>query len=116
MAERVTAQVGSKQIIIETGKLAKQADGSVTVQLGETIVMVAAVAATRLAPRPLQAVIEIADCCAPIRADRIFAASVSRFCRSHQAQISQFCARPRMCPSISAACSIVPWISSSPKA
>jgi polyribonucleotide nucleotidyltransferase len=47
MAERVTAQVGSKQIIIETGKLAKQADGSVTVQLGETIVMVAAVAATK---------------------------------------------------------------------
>jgi polyribonucleotide nucleotidyltransferase len=47
MAERVTAQVGSKEIIIETGKLAKQADGSVTVQLGETIVMVAAVAATK---------------------------------------------------------------------
>ena len=47
MAERVTAQVGSKQIIIETGKLAKQADGSVTVQLGETIVMVAAVAASK---------------------------------------------------------------------
>ena len=47
MAERVTAQVGSKQIIIETGKLAKQADGSVTVQLGETIVMVAAGAASK---------------------------------------------------------------------
>ena len=47
MAERVTAQVGAKQIIIETGKLAKQADGSVTVQLGETIVMVAAVAASK---------------------------------------------------------------------
>jgi polyribonucleotide nucleotidyltransferase len=47
MSERVTAQVGSKQIIIETGKLAKQADGAVTVQLGETIVMVAAVAASK---------------------------------------------------------------------
>jgi polyribonucleotide nucleotidyltransferase len=47
MAERVTAQVGSKQIIIETGKLAKQADGAVTVQLGETIVMVASVAAIK---------------------------------------------------------------------
>jgi polyribonucleotide nucleotidyltransferase len=47
MAERVTAQVGASQIIIETGKLAKQADGAVTVQLGETIVMVAAVAATK---------------------------------------------------------------------
>src|ERR1700721_1216960 len=47
MSERVTAQVGSKEIIIETGKLAKRADGSVTVQLGETIVMVAAVAASK---------------------------------------------------------------------
>ena len=47
MAEKVTAPVGDKQITIETGKLAKQADGSVTVQLGETIVIVAAVAATK---------------------------------------------------------------------
>ncbi len=47
MAHRVTAQVGDKQIIIETGKLAKQADGSVTVQIGDTIVLVAAVAATK---------------------------------------------------------------------
>ena len=39
--------LGDKQIIIETGKLAKQADGAVTVQLGETIVIVAAVAATK---------------------------------------------------------------------
>lgn len=47
MAEKVTAPVGDKQITIETGKLAKQADGSVTVQLGETILMVAAVAAAK---------------------------------------------------------------------
>src|SRR5688572_1455192 len=47
MPEKITAQVGDKQITIETGKLAKQADGSVTVQLGETIVIVAAVAATK---------------------------------------------------------------------
>src|SRR5438309_7308856 len=47
MAERVVAQVADKQIIIETGKYAKQADGAVTVQLGETIVVVAAVAATK---------------------------------------------------------------------
>ena len=45
MSEKVTALVGDKQITIETGKVAKQADGSVTVQLGETIVIVAAVAA-----------------------------------------------------------------------
>src|SRR5271163_4473985 len=50
MPERVSAQVGSGQIIIETGKLAKQADGAVTVQLGETIVLVAAVAATKAKP------------------------------------------------------------------
>lgn len=47
MPERTTAQVGDKQIHIETGRLAKQADGAVTVQLGETIVLVAAVAATK---------------------------------------------------------------------
>src|SRR5262245_39414923 len=47
MSDKVTAQVGDKQITIETGKLAKQAEGAVTVQLGETIVIVAAVAATK---------------------------------------------------------------------
>jgi polyribonucleotide nucleotidyltransferase len=50
MSERVTALVGGNQIIIETGKLANQADGAVTVQLGETIVMVAAVAASKAKP------------------------------------------------------------------
>jgi polyribonucleotide nucleotidyltransferase len=50
MTERATAPIGDKQIIIETGKLAKQADGAVTVQLGETIVMVAAVAASKAKP------------------------------------------------------------------
>jgi len=50
MSEKITAQLGDKQIIIETGKLAKQADGAVTVQLGETIVIVAAVAATKAKP------------------------------------------------------------------
>src|SRR2546428_5569042 len=47
MPRKVTAPLGDKQIIIETGKVAKQADGAVTVQLGETIVMVAAVGATK---------------------------------------------------------------------
>ena len=47
MSHKITAQLGDKQIIIETGKLAKQADGAVTVQMGETIVIVAAVAATK---------------------------------------------------------------------
>jgi polyribonucleotide nucleotidyltransferase len=47
MPEKIIASLGDKQIIIETGKLAKQADGAVTVQLGETIVLVAAVAATK---------------------------------------------------------------------
>src|SRR5678816_766790 len=47
MSEKVITPVGEKQIIIESGKLAKQADGSVTVQMGETIILVAAVAATK---------------------------------------------------------------------
>ncbi|MGA2750926.1 MAG: polyribonucleotide nucleotidyltransferase [Verrucomicrobiota bacterium] len=50
MSERVTALVGGNQIIIETGKLANQADGAVTVQLGETIVLVATVAASKAKP------------------------------------------------------------------
>ena len=47
MSEKATAPVGDKQIIIESGKVAKQADGAVTVQCGETIVIVAAVGATK---------------------------------------------------------------------
>jgi len=47
MSEKLTFPVGNKQITIETGKLAKQADGAVTVQMGETIVIVAAVGATK---------------------------------------------------------------------
>ncbi len=50
MPEKATAPVGDKQLIIETGKLAKQADGAVTVQMGETIVIVAAVAASKAKP------------------------------------------------------------------
>src|SRR2546430_17410921 len=50
MSEKISIQVGTQQIHIETGKLAKQADGAVTVQLGETIVVVAAVAATSAKP------------------------------------------------------------------
>lgn len=44
----VTANVGSTPIIIETGKLAKLADGAVTVRCGETIVLVTAVSATKI--------------------------------------------------------------------
>src|SRR5262245_12066491 len=47
MSDKATAPLGDKQIIIETGKLAKQADGAVTVQFGETIVLVAAVGAAK---------------------------------------------------------------------
>ena len=50
MPEKITAQLGDRQIHIETGKLAKQADGVVTVQMGETIVLVAAVAAIKAKP------------------------------------------------------------------
>src|SRR3977135_2984675 len=50
MPEKVSFQVGANQVHIETGKLAKQADGAVTVQLGETIVIVAAVGAAKAKP------------------------------------------------------------------
>src|SRR6188474_931328 len=47
MPEKVTAQVGNKSLTIETGKLAKQADGAVVVQLGDTIILTAAVGAVK---------------------------------------------------------------------
>jgi polyribonucleotide nucleotidyltransferase len=48
MINQVTAQVGPQSIVIETGKLAKLADGAVTVRCGETIVIVTAVSATKV--------------------------------------------------------------------
>src|SRR5436190_10328451 len=48
MQHKVTAQIGSTQITIETGKIAKLADGSVIVSCGESIVLTSAVSATKL--------------------------------------------------------------------
>src|SRR5476649_1274660 len=48
MSHTVSSQLGSSQITIETGKLAKLADGAVTVRSGDTIVLVSAVSATSL--------------------------------------------------------------------
>ncbi|NIP24245.1 MAG: polyribonucleotide nucleotidyltransferase [Phycisphaerae bacterium] len=42
---RVERQIGGRNLSIETGKIAKQADGAVIVQYGETVVLVAAVTA-----------------------------------------------------------------------
>jgi len=43
MSEKVELEVGKEKIIIETGEVAKQADGAVTVQYGGTVVLVTAV-------------------------------------------------------------------------
>jgi len=43
MKKKVDLQIGDKQLVIETGLLAKQADGAVTVQYGDTIILVTAV-------------------------------------------------------------------------
>src|SRR6202163_4524687 len=48
MQQKVTAQIGSNQISIETGKIAKLADGAVIVSCGDTIVLVSAVSATAI--------------------------------------------------------------------
>ncbi|MEA3209263.1 MAG: polyribonucleotide nucleotidyltransferase [Chthoniobacter sp.] len=48
MIHQVTAHIGAAPITIETGKLAKLADGAVTVRCGETIVFVSAVSATTI--------------------------------------------------------------------
>jgi len=44
-AKSVTAQVGNQNITIETGKMAKQADGSVVLRAGDSVVLVTAVSA-----------------------------------------------------------------------
>jgi polyribonucleotide nucleotidyltransferase len=46
MITKVSKIIGSSDLTIETGKLARLADGSVTVRSGETLILVAAVSAT----------------------------------------------------------------------
>jgi polyribonucleotide nucleotidyltransferase len=48
MITKVSKIIGSSDLTIETGKLARLADGSVTVRSGETLILVAAVSATSL--------------------------------------------------------------------
>jgi polyribonucleotide nucleotidyltransferase len=49
----VSREIGGRTLTLETGRVAKQADGAVLVSFGETVVLVAAVVA---APRPTQEV------------------------------------------------------------
>ncbi|MFN7131218.1 MAG: polyribonucleotide nucleotidyltransferase, partial [Myxococcales bacterium] len=44
-ATRTSINIGGKDVIIESGKLAKQAHGSVTIQYGDTVLLVTAVSA-----------------------------------------------------------------------
>jgi len=46
MQQKVTAQIGGKEVSIETGKIARLADGAVTVTCGDTTVLACAVSAT----------------------------------------------------------------------
>jgi polyribonucleotide nucleotidyltransferase len=48
MQQKVTAQIGANQISIETGKIARLADGAVVVTCGDTTVLVSAVSATTI--------------------------------------------------------------------
>src|ERR1700754_4680476 len=48
MSHSVKANVGQTSITIETGKLARLADGAVTIRAGDTIVLVSAVSATTI--------------------------------------------------------------------
>jgi polyribonucleotide nucleotidyltransferase len=45
MLNRVETEIGGKKISIETGKIAKQASGSILIRSGETMVLVTAVGA-----------------------------------------------------------------------
>ncbi len=44
MSERIEMDLGGKRLVIETGRVAKQADGAVLVQYGDTVVLVTVVA------------------------------------------------------------------------
>src|SRR5438034_7585408 len=46
MQQKVTAQIGGKEVSIETGKIARLADGAVIVTCGDTTVLACAVSAT----------------------------------------------------------------------
>ncbi len=48
MQQKVTAQIGATPISIETGKIARLADGAVVVACGDTMVLVSAVSATTI--------------------------------------------------------------------
>ena len=48
MQQKVTAQIGATRISIETGKIAKLADGAVIVSCGDTMVLASAVSATAI--------------------------------------------------------------------
>src|SRR5215210_6361000 len=48
MQHTVTSRIGATTITIETGKLAKLADGAVTLRSGDTIILVTAVSATSI--------------------------------------------------------------------
>src|SRR5947207_15966096 len=48
MQKKVTAQIGATQISIETGKIAKLADGAVVVSCDDTMVLASAVSATTI--------------------------------------------------------------------
>ena len=46
--EKVEKRIGRENLIIETGKMAKQANGAVCVQYGGTVVLVTVVCSTEL--------------------------------------------------------------------
>src|SRR4051795_12154816 len=50
MQQKVTAQIGGNEVSIETGKIARLADGAVIVNCGDTTVLVCAVSATAVKP------------------------------------------------------------------
>jgi len=50
MREKLSIELGNKTLTIETGRVAKQADGAVVVQYGETVVLVTAVSSEMTRP------------------------------------------------------------------
>ncbi len=50
VSQRFTAKIGNQEIIIETGKLAEQAGGAVTVRMGDTLLLATATMSNNIRP------------------------------------------------------------------
>jgi len=62
----VTVEVGGRPLILETGKIAKQANGAITARYGDTVVLTTACMASAMNDRDLRALYRYVRSLAPV--------------------------------------------------